>query len=113
MGEQRNTSIADMRQTSQQKLKAKMVKAIKIGRRRASSTMETARNNVSDAHTSKGPLRKIHFKGATSLCMQAEPATRIKYHGAAISQDDDIEGVMGIIQSQLMSEHGEGIDPEK
>ena len=89
-----------------------MVKAIKIGSRRASSTMDKARNVIPDVQN-KGPMRKIHFKGATSLCMQAEPATRIKYHGAAISQDDDIEGVMGIIQSQLMSEHGEGIDPEK
>ena len=50
---------------------------------------------------------KTHFKGAKALLLQSTASTKIN------PKEDDMEGLMGIIQNQLMSEHGEGVPIDK
>jgi hypothetical protein len=106
-----------------------MNKAIKMGQKRASTQMNglNAASTALDLHgndsvgtidangmqrtvpsSTKGKACKLymktHFKGAKSLLQQSTASTKIQ------QTEDDIEAVMGIIQNQLMSEHGEGMD---
>lgn len=111
------------RLSSAAKHQAKMKKAIRLGARRASSTMNTDVSPRRGANTDRSNQVhiKTHFKGARSLLMQAEGSTRIDKQGSKMvdgvmkKSDDEanLDQVMGIIQNQLMSEHGEGVDPEK